>query len=316
MARTIGDLAASTSDIRQDAEPGSLAGYIDSFERHLKLRNRSPKTIQHYVETAVQFVRFAADRGMPQLAASLRREHVEMYIEWLQAWAAPSSVNSRYISLRQFFTYLVEEGECASHPMSRMQAPTVPEKEVPILDGDEIGRLLATAKGSTFAERRDLAILRLFLDSGMRLAEMTNLKVKDLDLRTNTVFIELGKGRRPRTAAFGDRTAQALERYLRLRAKHRHAAEEALWLAPLGVYTRHGIIQMVERRGAQAGIDLHCHMLRHTAAHNAASAGLQETDMMRIFGWRSSEMPKRYGASAGAQRALDAYKRLGVGDRF
>jgi site-specific recombinase XerD len=313
MPRTIADLG--TPDL--DTAPGTLAGYIGSFERHLRVRNRSPKTIESYIDTANQFVRFLADRGMPQVAASLRREHVEMYIEYLQAWAAPATVAGRHRSLRQFFSYLVDEGECASHPMERLPAPTVPEKEVPVLDGDEIVRLLQTVqKGTTFAERRDLAILRLFLDSGMRLAEMTALRVGDIDLRTNTVFIELGKGRRARTAAFGDKTAQALERYLRLRAKHRHAGEEALWLAPLGVYTRHGIIQMVERRGAQAGVDLHCHMLRHTAAHNAASAGLQETDMMRLFGWRSSDMPKRYGASAAAERALDAYKRLGIGDRF
>jgi site-specific recombinase XerD len=312
MTRTIADLG--TPDV--DAGPGTLAGYIGSFERHLRVRNRSPKTIESYIDTANQFVRFLAGRGMPQLAGSVTREHIEMYLEYLQVWAAPATVAGRHRSLRQFFVYLVDEGECATNPMDRIKAPAVPEQEVPVLHDDEIGRLLQTAKGSTFTDRRDLAILRLFLDTGMRLAEMAALRVRDLDLRTNTVFIELGKGRRPRTAAFGDRTAQALERYLRLRAKHKAADEEALWLAPLGVYTRHGVIQMVERRGAKAGIKLHCHMLRHTAAHNAASAGLQETDMMRLFGWRSSEMPKRYGASAAAERALDAYKRLGVGDRF
>lgn len=316
MPRTIADLATPTADLLRDAAPGSLAGYIGSFERHLRVRNRSVNTIRSYVETADQFSRFIADRGMPAQASSVRREHVEAYIEWLQAWAQPATVAGRHRSLRQFFTYLMDEGECERHPMERLPSPTVPEKEVPIIDGAEIARLLATVKGTTFAERRDLAILRLFLDSGMRLSEMAGLRVADLDLRTNTVFIELGKGRRPRTAAFGDKTAQALERYLRLRAKHRYAAEEALWLAPKGAFTRHGIIQMVERRGDQAGLDLHCHMLRHTAAHNAAHAGLQETDMMRLFGWRSSEMPKRYGASAAAERALDAYKRLGIGDRF
>lgn len=313
MARTIAQLEASTSDIQRDAEAGSLASYIGSFERHLRVRNRSPKTIESYVETANQFTRFVTDRGMPAQAASLRREHVEAYIEYLQVWAAPATVAGRHRSLRQFFTYLVGEGECERHPMERLPAPAVPEKEVPVLDGDEIGRLLATAKGATFAERRDLAILRLFLDSGMRLAEMAGLRTGDIDLKTNTVFIELGKGRRPRTAAFGDRTAQALERYLRVRAKHPHAGEAALWLAPLGVYTRHGIIQMVERRGTQAGLNLHCHMLRHTAAHRCAAAGMSETSLMRLFGWRSSDMPKRYGASAAAERAVDDYKRLGIG---
>jgi site-specific recombinase XerD len=295
------------------AVAGNLLGYVDSFERHLKLRNRAPRTIQSYVETARQFVGFLAERGMPTEGASLRREHVEAYVEWLQAWTKPATVAVRYRSLQQFFRYLVDEGECASHPMERMHVPAVPEQEVPVLDGDEIGKLLGDAKGASFTDRRDLAILRLFLDSGLRLAEMADLRPGDIDLRTNTVFVEMGKGRKPRTAAFGDRTAQALERYLRLRTKHRHAAKDQLWLGPKGPFTASGIGQMVERR---SGGTVHPHQLRHTAAHHAASAGMQETDMMRLFGWRSSDMPKRYGASAAGERALDAYKRLGVGDRF
>jgi site-specific recombinase XerD len=251
---------------------------------------------------------------MPTQAASVTREHIESYIEWLQAWAAPATVAGRHRSLRQFFTYLVEEGECERHPMDRIPAPAIPEKEVPVLDDEQIADLYDTCrKGTSFTDRRDYAILRLFIDSGLRLAEMANLKVTDLDLKTNTVFVQLGKGRKPRTAVYGDRTAQTLERYLRVRAKHHSADRPELWLAPRGVYTRHGIIQMVERRGEQAGLDLHCHVLRHTAAHRCAAAGMQETDMMRLFGWRSSEMPKRYGASAAAERAIEAYRRLGIG---
>jgi site-specific recombinase XerD len=219
----------------------------------------------------------------------------------------------RYRSLQQFFNYLGDEGEVATHPMAKMSCPTVPETEVPVLDDAEVADLLQTAKGTSFGDRRDLAILRLFLDSGLRLAEMVALRVGDVDLRTNTVFVEMGKGRKPRTAAFGDRTAQALERYLRLRAKHRHAAKEQLWLAPRGAMTNSGVSQMIERR---SGGTVHPHQLRHTAAHRCASAGMQETDMMRLFGWRSSDMPKRYGASAAGERALESYKRLGVGDRF
>lgn len=296
---------------------GNLPGYVDSFERHLKLRNRAPKTIRSYRDTAAQFVRFLAERGMPTEASGLRREYVEAYIEWQQSYTKPATVAVRYRALQQFLNYLCDEGELSSHPMAKMGPPAVPVKDVPILDGAQIKTLLAECSGTTFTDRRDFAILRLFLDTGMRLNEMAHLRIGDLDLRTNTVFIEMGKGRKPRTSAFGDRTAQALERYLRLRTKHRLAASDRLWLAPRGALTDGGIGQMVRARARAAGIGhVHPHQLRHTAAHHAASAGLQETDMMRLFGWRSSEMPKRYGASAAAERALEAYKRLGIGDRF
>lgn len=305
--------APSTPNLR--AVAGNLEGYLASFERHLRLRNRSQRTIETYTETGRQFIRFVTERGMPTEGASIRREHVEAYVEWLQAWASPGGVSVRYRSLQQFFNYLADEGEVATHPMAKMHCPTVPEKEVPVLDAEDIGRLLKDAEGTDFTRRRDTALIRLFLDAGLRLAEMVALKTTDLDLRTNTVFVEMGKGRKPRTAAFGDRTAQALERYLRLRARHPRAASDALWLAPRGPLTRTGVAQMLWKRSESAGIGkVHPHQLRHTAAHRAARAGMQETDMMRLFGWRSSEMPKLYGASAAGERAVEAYHRLGVGE--
>lgn len=306
-----------TSTISTDSAPtltGNLGAYVASFERHLRLRNRSPRTIETYIETANQFLRFLGERGMPTEGASVRREHVEAYIEWLQAWATPGGVSVRYRSLQQFWNYLADEGECATHPMVKMSCPTVPEKEVPVLEPEEAYALLRDCEGTDFTRRRDMAIIRLFLDAGLRLAEMVSLKVSDLDLRTNTVFVEMGKGRKPRTAAYGDKTAQALERYLRIRAKHRHAGREELWLAPRGPLGRTGVAQMLWARSESAGIQkVHPHQLRHTAAHRAAKAGMQETDMMRLFGWRSSEMPKLYGASAAGERAVEAYRRLGVG---
>jgi site-specific recombinase XerD len=128
----------------------------------------------------------------------------------------------------------------------------------------------------------------------------------------------LGKGRRPRAVPFDDNTAVALERYLRERAKHHGARRSnALWLAPKGVLSASGIRQMLRRRARQLGLDrLHPHMLRHTAAHHYAALGGQETAMMRNFGWRSSAMPKRYGASAADERAREEKRRLGLGNRF
>ncbi len=170
--------------------------------------------------------------------------------------------------------------------------------------------------GRSFDDRRDTAIVRLFLDTGMRSSELASLSVTDIDLDQD-IAVVLGKGRRPRACPFGDKTGQAIERYLRERSKHRLARDSALWLGARGVMTDNGIRQMLRRRARQAGLDhLHPHMFRHTFAHRWLSEGGQEQDLMRLAGWRSREMLGRYGASAADQRAREAHKRMSLGDRF
>jgi integrase len=148
-------------------------------------------------------------------------------------------------------------------------------------------------------------VIRLFVDTGMRLSDLTHLTVDDVDL-SDGVALVLGKGRRPRACPFGPRTAQALDRHPRGRTKIAPRGEMGLWLAtttkrPMTIY---GIGQMLRRRGAQAGIvGLHPHMLRDQFAHEWLSAGGNEGDLMRLAGRKSRQMLTRYGASAADEQA-------------
>ena len=313
-----------------------FATAMDSWETALRGRNRSDHTITAYRESIELFARWLADNGLPDDVTQVRPEDIQRFLAHEvgrpqnKSNAAkvkvtrPATAGKHYRHLRAFFNYLIKAGErTPPSPVHQDDAPKVPDVEKPPLTDEEIIAILDRCKGKAFTDIRDTAIIRLLIDSGPRRSGIAGVRytpddpdTHDVNLKQYRLRITL-KGGDEQWIPVGKKTAVAIDRYVRMRARHPFADEPWLWLGDYGPLTGSGLYQMIRRRGAQAGIlALHPHQFRRTSATQFLDSGASSIDAMHVYGWKSEAMVKHYTKETARERARNAHARLSPGDRF
>ncbi len=286
----------------------------ESWQVHLEAANLSPNTIKLYLSAVRDLRGFLDSTGMPTDVVDLTREHIEAYLVHLRERTSASTAATRYRGLRQLFKWLEEEGEITRNPFARMRPPKVDERSVPVISRSDLTALIKSLGGTGFDDRRDMAIVRLFLNTGARLEELSQLRLDDLSLHHRELYV-VGKGRKARVLPLGAKAVKDLDRYLRTRARHKHGDLPWLWLSSKGRLTSSGIAQMIKRRCKAAAISpIHPHQFRHTFSHLWLVGGGNEHDLAKLNGWSSLQMVGRYAASAAGDRARLAHQRISPGD--
>ncbi|KUH90764.1 recombinase XerD [Mycobacterium sp. IS-1556] len=231
--------------------------------------------------------------------------------------AEASTALSRQKALRLYAEWLVREGEMDSNPLVGLKPPKQDKKVTHGLTEDQLKRLIKACQGKTLRDRRDEALVRLMVETGIRASETVSLQLPDVDLIQGRAIVHRGKGGKGRTVSFGPQTAACLDRYIRARKAHHLASSTALWVGGRTgkPFTYPGLDKTLRYRAEVAGIDgFHLHLLRHTFAQRWLRAGGSEQGLMAVAGWENRQMLDRYTSASASERALTEAQKLGLGD--
>jgi integrase/recombinase XerD len=300
-------------------DPGQLGTILPSFDLCLRAAGRAPRTRRIYTDAASWLGGWLREhRPHVDRWDDVGRDDLRAFFVYLdECGYQPGYRNNIGRALQAFFKWLALE-EDLPNPFGAKLGPPPPPKpgENPpeVIALAQLAALLKDAESARdYESRRDAALLRMFACTGARLGEIAGLATADVNVQRLEATVT-GKARKTRTVRFDDKCALALDRYLRLRARHKHARIPALWIGlrrATGM-TPSGVRQVISRRGARLGMSIHPHLFRHTFSHNWLDNGGAEGDLMELCGWESPQMLRRYGASARAARARRAYDRVDV----
>lgn len=230
----------------------------------------------------------------------------------------PRTLFNHWSYLRTFFNYLVNQGYLDVSPMQNVPRPRVPQDQVQPLTREQVNALEEAAKRS-HNPRRNLAILLLLVDTGMRASELCDLHVRDVDIHNNSCVVH-GKGNKLRIVYFGTKTKKAVWDYIRVEDRDEDDYLFQSVRGPLAgePMNRDGLRQLIERLGNSArivGVRVSPHTLRHTFAIQFLRGGGNAFALQTLLGHTDLLMTRRYVNLAQADLA-DQHRRFSPVDQI
>jgi len=215
-------------------------------------------------------------------------------------------VHNRVRALKAFFNWLYRKGYTDTNVLQDVKPPRLPQVMVDTLSDEEVTSIMVSQGQSTMAGSRNLAIIALLLDSGLRRSELVGLKAQDVHLEDQYVKV-MGKGSKERMVAFGNTTRNALLNYLvHFRGEPAHPGVEEFFLTidwyPM---SNEAVKSMLRRVGTAAGVPrLHAHLCRHTYATNFLINGGNVLLLKQNLGHTTLAMVDRYVHLATSKAAI------------
>jgi integrase/recombinase XerC len=288
---------------------------VAEFLRHLAVeKNASALTVKSYREDLVQALDFfrARSGGSTPALSQLTTRLLRAYLAWLHEQGyARTTVARRLAAMRSWCRFLCRQGALETNPAAGLRGPRQNKKLPHFVQREAMVRLLEAPPVDKPLGLRDRAILETLYSAGLRVSELTQLDVGDIDLSEGVAVVR-GKGRRERLALLGSPAVEALGQWLVARdgiLGPRGAGVAALFLNKNGTrLSARSVGRLLERYLAVAGLDARTspHTLRHSFATHLLDAGADIRSVQELLGHRSLGTTQIY-THVTTQRLRDSY---------
>jgi site-specific recombinase XerD len=281
--------------------------YVEQYLRHKYRRNCKSNTLRQAATSLEQFLSFFANSGNTVLE-QISREDIEAFVEALQdRGLKPSTVNTRLRNVYAFVRYLILEYRGFDFGlMERKVKLKLPDRLPRAIDPQHLDQLL-----SVIDTCRDRALILLLLRTGMRIGELLNCKLEDIDLTEQKILIyQSDKTSVGRAVYYSEDAQQALLAWLRVRDPYKQQLFYGRGANPLCYETARSIFQKcLQKAGLQySGYTLHC--LRHTFATDLLNATMPLECLRVLLGHSSLEITRRYARLSDKTREEEYFKAM------
>jgi integrase/recombinase XerD len=264
---------------------------VDDFASYLKALNRCRVTVRAYVHCLRLFSEWAVSRGMDDFRC-VRKADLETYQADLvrSARYTISTIHIMMRSIRRFYEFLEVTGKVLVNPAAGFTLPKLGDRlPKAVLTCDEVRRMLDAPDTTTLSGIRDRAVLEVLYSTGMRVGELSNLTIGDVDIGNHVLRVNKGKGAKDRVVPLGQTAAEWVKRYLQ-EARSKFAGKltvKELFLGCRGVpLINAGVGGIVKTSARKAGIEkwVTPHTMRHTCATHMMASGADIIHVQHLLG--------------------------------
>jgi len=265
---------------------------IENFKNYLKLeRGLSINSIKSYEFDIVQFKNFIIENKIDESPKKCSKSTVKRYLYKNFSNKNTRSQARSISALKGFFNYLLFEGKINSSPLNDIESPKIENKLPEVLTEDEIKRLISSVKIDSEFGQRNKAIIEVLYGTGIRVSELTELKISNIFFNENIIKVT-GKGNRERYVPLGKIASIEIKKYLNAREKLKIDSKfsDILFLNRYGrQLTRSMIFKVINDASKNAGIDkkISPHTLRHSYATHLLKNGADLRTIQLILGHES-----------------------------
>ncbi len=263
------------------------------------VKKASINTEQSYQRDLKKLAAYLADKGIKDIK-DVNDKVLHQYVEDLQEGGAKASTVSRSVaSIKAFFHYMYSQDRITKDPSLMLKAPKIEKKLPEILTTEEVIRLLEQPKGDSPKDLRDKAMLELLYATGIRVTELINLNVSDVNLKMN--YLVCREGSKERIIPFGSAARDAMNRYLKS-ARDAMILEKSCGLLFANCSGQHmsrqGFWKLIKYYAKKAGIaaDITPHTLRHSFAAHLVQNGADLRSVQEMLGHSDISTTQVYAA--------------------